>query len=348
MKKLTSLSAIALSLVAATGVANAEVDLYGKVSAGIGSTYSDSVKNTRVDSQGSYIGFKGKEALTGNANAIWQLEQGVELDGGENRQTTMKDLMRDSFVGLQHDQLGTIKLGKNSSSYKDVGGELDLFADQTASVESGFGRLNDRINNSVKYDTPNVHGLSASATYGNLENREVGSKVKSDVYAGALKYDLNQKLKVGAGYQRHNDVQGSSDYMYGVKGSASYTFDNGAMVGTGAERLVYNPKKEAGSRMKQDAVTVSGLYPIGNIDLKGNYTRVLDARGAKDTGANIYTAGAQYNFSKRTAFGSYFSMIDNDKNAIHDFKNNGVGVDGASVQAGENVRSYGATLSHKF
>lgn len=346
MKQYTKIALAVLALTSA-GIASADVEMYGKASAGIGKTYTHSVKNVKVDDQGSYIGFKGNESLSDQAKAIWQVEQAVQLDGDSKGQSYVNSL-RDSYVGLQHNKLGTVKVGKNTSSYKEVGSELDLFRDETASVEAGYGRFNQRIKNSVKYDTPDVYGLSGSVTYGTAENREANSKVKSDVYSTALNYQLNDKFKVGAGYERRNDILGSSDYSYGVKAATSYEFGNGALVGTGAERIVYNPKHEAGKRQKQDAVTVSGVMPVGNVDLQGNYTRLFDARGQKDTGANIYTVGAKYNLSKRTALGSYYSMIDNDKNGAHDFANNGVTTDNNSVLVGENVRSFGATLSHKF
>ena len=347
MKKTTLSLAIMTTLIAAAPLAQAEVELYGKASAGFGRTYTHSVKNVRVDDQGSYIGFRGTEKLSDQAKAIWQVEQGVSLDGS-NDGRSYQDLMRDSYVGLQHDSLGTVRLGKNSSSYKDVGGEIDVFKEQTASVESGFGRFNQRITNSVKYDTPNVHGLTGSVTYGTAENRQAGSNVKSDVYSTGLNYQFNDSFNIGAGYERRNDIYGASDYLYGIKAATSYKFSNGALAGVGAERLVYNPKHENRSSFRQNAVSVSGLYPIGALDIKGNYTRIFDARGQKDSGANIYTVGAQYNLSKRTAIGSYFSMIDNDKHGAHDFQYNGISANGSSVQAGETARSYGATISHKF
>lgn len=345
MKKTTLSLAIMTTLIAAAPLAQAEVELYGKASAGFEKTYTHDSKTSGVRDHGSYIGFRGNEKLSNQAKAIWQVEQGVSLDGSD-KELSYQDLMRDSYVGLQHDSLGTVRVGKNSSSYKDVGGELDLFKEQTASVESGFGRLNERVTNSVKYDTPDIYGANGSVTYGKVSNPLNETDEKSDVYAAGLNYS-NNGFNIGAGYERQKGIYGKKDYLYGVKAATSYKFMNGALVGVGAERLVYNPKQEASPSFKQNAVSVSGLYPVGPVDLKGNYTRVFNASGLDNSGANIYTAGAQYNFSKRTSAGSYFSMIDNDKYGSNGFQYNDVFANG-DVKPGETVRTFGANISHKF
>ena len=353
MKKQIMAVSLSTAFLALSAPALADVTLYGKVDAGFGKNYTNSVSQTKVDNQGTYVGIKGSEDLSsGNGlKAIWQLEQGVPIDGNDSQK--FSDLTRDTFIGLQSESFGTVKLGKNSSSYKGVGSELDLFPDHTASVESGFGVLNSRIKNSIKYDTPSFGGLTASVTYGTERPTQgmADYDSKANIYSTGVNYQVNNNIKAGVAYERANDLNSSQDYQYGIKVASSYTFDNNAMLGAGWERVVYNSNGDSYGidfRSKRDAMTLSGLYPVSNFDIKGNYTHVFDTHDRygklHDSGANIYTAGVDYNLSKRTKVGGYYSYIDNNKGAGFNFSNNSV--DGAKV--GENTRSYGVNLSHQF
>jgi predicted porin len=53
---------------------------------------------------------------------IWQIEQSVELDTGTGTFSS-----RNSFVGLSHRMLGTVKLGKMDSIYKEYGDTFAMF-----------------------------------------------------------------------------------------------------------------------------------------------------------------------------------------------------------------------------
>lgn len=350
MKKQLSVLVSSALLGMVSQAAMADVQLYGNVDVGVAKTSTSEVSTTKIDSNGSYIGLKGAENLSGDTSAVWQFEQGVRFDG-DKAQGSFTDNMRDTFIGLSSNSLGTVKLGKNTTPYHNVGGELDVFKDQLGSSKATFGRFNQRLPNSIVYQTPVWGGFSASAGYGSGElTKFAGEKaVKSDVYSTGLNYNWNGKLNTGIGYERHNAVNGEKDKFYGIKASGSWLFDNNAMIGTGYERVTYDAKHDFGVKTKQDSVTVTGLYPVGNFDIKGNYGRLFDFKGEKKTGANFYNAGVDYRLSKRTKLGTYYSYIDNDKYASYNFYNNPLTVDGESaVSSGKNVSSFGANISHKF
>ena len=73
-----------------------------------------------VDTQNSYIGFRGQRAFGATGlKGIWQVEQSVGLDGEGDVWSN-----RNSFVGLGHKLWGTIKLGNMDTIYKEYGGPV--------------------------------------------------------------------------------------------------------------------------------------------------------------------------------------------------------------------------------
>ena len=116
MKKTTLSLAIMTTLMATAPLAQAEVELYGKASAGFGKTYTHNVKNVRVDDQGSYIGFRGSEKLSDRAKAIWQVEQGVSLDdtyGSARGQKAQINAVYRPYVGFCQRSLAVRQLHRD-------------------------------------------------------------------------------------------------------------------------------------------------------------------------------------------------------------------------------------------
>ncbi|HSU76757.1 MAG TPA: porin, partial [Burkholderiales bacterium] len=75
-----------------------------------------------VDTQNSYIGFRGERQLgrTG-LKGIWQIEQAVNFDTGDATWSN-----RNSFLGLSGG-FGTVKLGNMDTIYKEYGQVEEIF-----------------------------------------------------------------------------------------------------------------------------------------------------------------------------------------------------------------------------
>ncbi len=90
-----------LSLASLSALASAEVTIYGKASvSGDYITQSNAPSLTKISSNTSRIGFKGKEDL-GNMNLIWQVETHVAVDEGNEGEFAL----RNSFVGFANDNM---------------------------------------------------------------------------------------------------------------------------------------------------------------------------------------------------------------------------------------------------
>ena len=348
MKKTLISLVVPAALLAFSSSAMAEVVIYGEAAAGVEHVKSGDFKEARVSNQGSHIGFKGSEELGNGLEAIWQIERTVAIDGS----SVDDGEMRDTFVGLKTNG-GTVKLGKNTSPYKQTMSGLDLFEDETASVQNGFGRLNSRLSNSVKYDTPSWGGFTASAAWATDESKQMGvnNSRNGQTYSVGANYEWNNALNVGAAYEQRKDFLTDKDKMEGIKAGASYTFNNNAFVGAGYERLSYNSGIAGVDKSTQNAATLSGSFPVTSaIDIKGNYTKMFDVSNVDNSGANIYSVGADYKLSKRTKMGAYYTMVDNDENSSVDLGNNLV-LDqnkGNQVVDGEKAQAFGVNLKHKF
>ena len=131
-------SLIALAVLAASGavMAQSSVTLYGLADVNVGSFKTNTVtglgtanvpasiqniSQTKIESgglNGSRWGMRVREDLGGGLAAVANLESGFSLDTGASGQGAL--FGRRANVGLTSSSLGTVTIGRNSSSYDDV------------------------------------------------------------------------------------------------------------------------------------------------------------------------------------------------------------------------------------
>ena len=117
---------------------------------------------TAVEASNSRLGLRGEEPLSGGLKVVWQIEQAIDVDQGG---TTLAS--RDTFVGLESDAWGTLRLGFMDTIYKDYGdtlGFLGIGSGNFVSISNVLSKsnLSDtsaasfhlRRGNSVKYESP--------------------------------------------------------------------------------------------------------------------------------------------------------------------------------------------------
>ena len=175
MKK--SLIAFA-ALGAFAGVAQAQssVTLYGI--ADVGLNYTSNSGGNRLYNmssgvlQGSRWGLRGSEDLGGGLKAVFVLENGFTLSNGKLGQGS-REFGRNAFVGLSSNNLGTLTLGRQNEFMYDWVGRVSM-----ENFNGGGGNTfahaldNDnmigtfRVNNAVKYQSPNYYGLQFGGLYG--------------------------------------------------------------------------------------------------------------------------------------------------------------------------------------
>ncbi len=195
-KKILALAIAALPLLAH---ADDGVVIYGKIAGNVSNIKSYSgVTNAAgqptatwaVNDNTSRIGLKGKEDLGNGVTAIWQVENRVHVDGsGANDGFGT----RDTFVGLQGD-FGKLRLGR-LSDYANLDMEyIDPGAYSSVAGQVYSTRLDGRINNALRYDSPNFGGFSFTTTWGADEKRvntASGQSTNNQIFNLGLSYEQN-------------------------------------------------------------------------------------------------------------------------------------------------------------
>ncbi|WP_206995237.1 porin [Trinickia mobilis] len=171
------ISLAVLSAFAVPVFAQSSVTLYGVIDEGL--NYTNKVATATGGhsvwemqsgyAQGSRWGLKGTEDLGGGLKAIFQLENGFDVNTGKLGQGGL-EFGRQAYVGLTQDQYGTVTLGRQYDSVVDYlapltangnwGGYLLSHPYDNDNTDNSF-----RLNNTVKYASPVFAGFQIGGTY---------------------------------------------------------------------------------------------------------------------------------------------------------------------------------------
>lgn len=333
MKKLIALAVAALPM-----AAMADVTLYGNIEASIENgkslAYSGGAKKstTRIDDTGSLIGFKGSENLGNGLKAIWQVEQGLNIDGTTgadsgngygNTWATRKGYnntwaTRDSFVGLTGN-FGTVRLGKLSTYLNSDMEKFDAWiygAGVNGATWTTANTLDGRFDNAIRYDSPNLNGFKFTAAYGFDEKRTTvgnGNRSNQAMWNLGAGYE-NAGYFVDAGYVAYQDTDatGSKDSNY-WRLEGGYNANNLLVALAYGQSKLYDGAAVDAKKTKEAALTVG--YTMGALTPKFTYAHVWDTKtnGVKaDDGINQYVIGVDYALSKRTTAYTSFGYVKHD------------------------------------
>ncbi|MFC0397885.1 porin [Paraburkholderia rhizosphaerae] len=228
MKKMTVGLAVAGAF-AGHAHAQSSITLYGIIDEGISYTNNQAGHSTWQQTDGAIntarFGLRGSEDLGGGLNAIFRLENGFNASNGTLRQGG-RLFGRQAYVGLGSSHYGTLTLGRQYDSVVDYLGPLALTGTQYGGTFFAHPFDNDnldndfRINNSVKYQSPDIHGLHLGALYGfsnaagDFANNRAysfgGSYALGGVTVSAAYLQLNQNLTSAAISNTNGAVNGDA------------------------------------------------------------------------------------------------------------------------------------------
>jgi len=338
-----TLCAIALAI-SAPAFAQSSVTVYGLIDLG-GQYIKGASKTLRETSAGglggSRIGFKGTEDLGGGAYVDFVLEGGLNVDTGSSAQGGAL-FGRQAFGDIRSATFGTISAGRQYSDIYYQTGEFSAFSNVTGTgpttaviggyaggyepVQGGSGTatavsnttgesLNGgppRVNNSFRYTTPTWSGFKATALYGAGE--VTGQTSKTRLFDGAVRY-TNYGLDAMVSYVNDKAAAATpatSADVNTITATASYAFLDAFKVYAGY--LKGEDKRAIADNLKHDGrgIWVGGDYRLGANLFKLQWVNnQIDNPGATDGKTNVYGAGYQYDFSKRTAFYTSLSRFQN-------------------------------------
>ena len=283
---------IALSLVALSGAASAEVILYGQAKAGVEISQVKQTVNgketkdhteTKIADYGSRIGFKGTEHLGSGLNAIWQVENNVSLAGGGDWAG------RDSFIGLEGG-FGKVRAGKLSTQLKDMDA-IDPWEYSNNALGLGmFTRTGER-RTSVRYDSPVWGGFSFNAQFTPRDNgATVRNVTRATIDNTVPKVPVSNANTTG----RYDSVSDTSAYYGGLNYENSGFF---AQYGIGYKKSAY-VAQDSGESKSGQAHQVQVGYDANNLFVAGGYqyTNGWDSLGSYL--AALASTTDEYNASK--------------------------------------------------
>ena len=345
-----------------------------------GGAVQDHGQRNGVDSQNTYIGFRGERGLGGGLKGIWQIEQSVELDG-QNQGLWSS---RNSFAGLSHNLAGTVKLGKMDTIYKEYGDTFSMFGIASGNFISasnvlsqiGIGRgaasrFHERWNNTIQYQTAEFAGFQAGIQYLPDEQRgDPGKATNVNGYSYGVKWD-SKVVYVSLHQEIHNDAFGASTNI--TDATRTNTGNANARSRDMATRLS-GEFRFAGQRITVDIArlhytetgqTTTGKFleykkpnwavgyetNIGPVGLATQYIRAgsgtCQLTGGVDCTTDgleawMWTLGARYRFDRQTFIYVIASKLANGASARMDNWNN------ADPNRGEDIKQAAIGISYSF
>lgn len=297
----------ALAAVAAPAFAQGSVTLWGRINTTVESQKTGSQDRVvRVQNNSSRLGFKGTEDLGGGLKASFSLEHGVNSDtGAATGGTTFWN--RGSWVQLEGG-FGAVRLGKwFPGSYFATADYVSMHNHDTGTSADNLYGTRFTTNNKVSYFTPNVAGFSAEV------GAAAGEGATPRAFDVAVNYDMGP-LHAGFGYEKVGSYK-----QYAVRG----LYELGAFTFGG-----YYQREEIGGFRSRDVGRLAAMYAMGQSEFHLNVggSKAGGDGSFRTGGAKQYTAGYNYNLSKRTKVYGFFTKTDYNAIGSADFSSLAVGV----------------------
>ena len=395
MKRCARALALAFPLALATTAAAQSVQVYGRLypeliytrmtgatapgmplSTLAGPPTGDSFASVvKMDSSNSRMGFRGDEPLGAGLRAFFQIEQRIIVDTGGSQLAS-----RNTYVGLESDRAGAVKLGGFDTVYKEIGDTLSFLGVSSGNFVSnsnilskqGFGSSSAgsfhlRRANSVRYESAVFRGFQGLVQY----SPDEAESTSRNAYLWSLGVVYDSGPLYGAiAYELHNDTFGGSRNVpsalsnasdanarsrdTGLRGTLQYRFDNHTLEGNVAE-MKY---AERGGRSGHFESYRHVAFAVG-VDSKWNgpwrtaaafdYATAGSCRLFGDVPCTTsgldgrqLSLGAAYYFSKRTYVFALYAKVWNAPSAQY---NN---VDGIDVPPGADPQQLAFGITHNF
>jgi len=340
-----------------------------------GENFSSVVK---MDSSNSRLGFRGEEPLGNGLRAFFQIEQRIMVDTGNPGTTGFAS--RDTFVGLESDKWGLVKLGNMDTVYKSIGDTLSFLgissgnfvSNSNVLAKQGFGgssagSFHLRRANSVWYETPDWHGVQWLVQFSPDEAKTTSRNAY--LVSTGVKYE-GGPLYAALSYELHNDTFGGSRNVrsalsntsnldahakdWSSRGTVQYRIGNYTVEGdvaytryheTGGATGRFEEYKHWSAALSADAKISDAWRAAAAFDwaAKGSCSLFGGVPCSTDglEGKQV-SLGAAYYFSKRTSLFGLYAKLWNGKSAQY---NN---VDGIDVPVGGDTQQIALGIQHSF
>ena len=295
---------IALAVLgAAAGVAHAQsnVTIYGIVDTGfIKKSGHDVEMGENVNNR---LGFRGVEDLGSGMKATFELEHRFDLNNGTQKGKTAAGKDREfdgaANVGLKGDAWGAVRLGRVNELTTETIRKFDPFYQYGVGAMLEGNQRSPRIDNTIRYDSPNWSGFHFGASY------SLGGNTDKDSIDGmAYKSDGSEDPSNFTGMASVKEAGADNDGYAIMLG-----YDNGPLA------LVGNWSRLADSR-KSSVWNLGAAYRFGPAKVELVYQQTKDKGWAN---------GERSNWNDNSsAFGKWVAAEYNGENLVGE---NGINID---------------------
>ena len=321
------------------------VALYGVLDTGVYAHHASNGK-TIVEmasgiTKGSRFGLEGQENLGNGYKVYFRLEQGFESDNGDAKDADSA-FYRDSYMGVAT-PFGAFELGRTGAltagTHGGIVGGMSPFGitwKEGALTKVFAGNVAARVNNMVKYESPELSGFKHYAQYSNgIDDDDVVSSQKNRYIAlGATYRYKNLRLIAAFDNLFYNDsaVKTDAGVAAGKNLKDQRTYNIGGTYDFGDVRMylgyqfgqnIKTPRQgdadaiaaakydakdsKAAEGYDTNAVTLGTKIKLFGGELNGTLGYAHAKRDYQDSKADVYQAmlGYKYPLSKRTyAYGA--------------------------------------------
>lgn len=324
--------AVAGTVLSSQAIAQSTVRIYGVMDASLVKSKAAGGSMTMVGSSNnlaSRLGFSGSEDLGGGLRANFTLESGINLNDGTGQASNTNNqrsgattagplsFNRQSWVGLQSDDLGEVRFGRNfSPTYRMHVGYDPFFGGGVGVSQAAFGGIGAyghpaglRISNAVEYWSPQTKAFRVHAAHAMGNNPSNGTAPRTDGnYSGLRASYVEGPLDVGIAYGEHQleSVGDVKEAIFGIKYKVGDTTLHGMYV-----------RNTTGSADKMHGGLLGVNHRIGVVELRASYSTSdrENSAGADIGSVRKVALGLNYHLSKRTAIYGIYAHNKNSNGA---------------------------------
>lgn len=344
IKRLSSCKAVLIALNALPGLAQAAAEgpasnlvLGGQIKLGLEATQlsdggragANAMSRFQLANNTSYFFMAGRERLNEKLKTVFHLEWDFAANNG------LPGRGRAFYLGFDHSDLGRFLLGRQSVYFShywfvnDPHGAFDA-APRAANSLNVLGTINGAhfagsfLNNTVRYEAPDIHGFSGIATYS--FDGEQGDSGRSHTWYVGPTYTRGP-FKLGYFHMvRTSQAKPPAQ----IAGNLDQTADRvaigykweGLQVGAVVDRNRVTDRATQASQERY-AFAVPVNYGWGQHLVSLTYGQALpmrqDGRTLEATGARMVSLSYQYKLSRRTTLDASLVELRNERNGRYNF-----------------------------
>ncbi len=370
------------------GVADAQFEYIDATGAAVPA--QDKPGRSRLSNVSSELGVKAALPLGNGMTAVAKYTTGISVDNANSVNSKapgtvtnggvgagMFGSAKDVYVGIEFENIGTVKLGRMTAAARWNSGTADFSPMGAglqdiqgmlsgASGQTGIGpQFNTRFDNTLAFESASFSGLSARVYFSANENRsDVGTATSTHLNDNSLSLGLQYVIgpvDMRASIEQRNDkgILNASvdhntrdrDFRFGMR----YALTKSTTLAIGYDRMRLSDEDATGTqktRLSKHGVVVSAKHTAGKHVVYGGVGVGSDVTcslanntlcNGADTGARNAVIAYQYLINPQMLFETFAAMVKNEERGRYDFDAGGIG-----PATGAKSRAVGAGLRYAF